>query len=179
MSNLQRITSKYIEQEDRIRLTGAVEGGATKVLWLTQRLLIRVINNLLQWLEQQSTVAAPDALKDGEAAQLVQGFAQQAASAELRLQKPVRSRGDEQAWIVNSVDISRSPKAVKLNFKGANGELAALTLDAKQLRQWLAIIHQLWRVAQWPPAIWPQWMQASNTPDTDKGAETGSDNPIH
>ncbi len=179
MSDLQRITTEYIEAEDRIRLTGAREAGATEVLWLTQRLLTRVINNLLQWLEQQSTVAAPDALKDGEAAQLVQGFAQQAASAELRLQKPVRSRGDEQAWIVNSVDITRSPQAVKLNFKGANGELAALTLEARQLRQWLAIIHQLWRVAQWPPAIWPRWMQESNVPDTDKGAETESDTAVH
>ena len=179
MSDLQRITSEYIEHEDRIRLTGAVETGATEVLWLTQRLLIRVVNHLLQWLEQQSTVAAPDALKDGEAAQLVQGFAQQAASAELQLQPPVQSQGDEQAWIVNSVDITRSPQAVKLNFKGAHGELAGLTLEARQLRQWLAIIHQLWKVAQWPPAIWPRWMQDSNAQDTDKGAETESDNPIH
>jgi hypothetical protein len=179
MSDLQRITSEYIEHEDRIRLTGAVEAGATEVLWLTQRLLIRVINHLLQWLEQQSTVAAPDALKDGEAAQLVQGFAQQAASAELQLQPPVQSKGDEQAWIVNSVDITRSPQAVKLNFKGARGELAALTLEARQLRQWLAIIHQLWKVAQWPPAIWPQWMQESSGPNTKQGADTGSDTAVH
>lgn len=179
MSDLQRITSEYIEQEDRIRLTGAVEAGATEVLWLTQRLLIRVIDHLLQWLEQQSTVTAPDALKDGQAADLVQGFAQQAASAELQLQPPVQSQGDEQAWIVNSVDISRTPQAVKLSFKGPNAELAALTLKAQQLRQWLAIIHQLWAVAQWPPAIWPQWMQESNGSDTSKGAGTGSDTAVH
>ena len=179
MSDLQRITSQYIEDEDRIRLTGAVAAGTTKVLWLTQRLLIRVINHLLQWLEQQSTVAAPDALKDGQATDLVQGFAQQAASAEMQLQPPVQSQGDEQAWIVSSVDISRTAQAVKLNFKGRNGELAALTLETQQLRQWLAIIHQLWQGAQWPPAIWPQWMQESDGPGTDKGAETGSDTAVH
>lgn len=179
MSDLQRITSEYIKDEDRIRLTGAVEAGAIEVLWLTQRLLIRVINHLLQWLEQQSTVTAPDALKDGQAADLVQGFAQQAASAELQMQPRVQSQGDEKAWIVNSVDITRTPQAVKLNFKGPNGELAALTLEAQRLRQWLAIIHQLWRVAQWPPAIWPQWMQESNPADTNKKAETGSDTSVH
>ena len=79
MSELQRITSEYVENEDRVRLTCEVETGATEILWLTQRLLIRIVNHLLQWLEQQTSVATPEALKDKQAADLVQGFAQQTA----------------------------------------------------------------------------------------------------
>jgi len=179
MSELQRITSEYVENEDRVRLTAEVETGATEILWLTQRLLIRIVNHLLQWLEQQTSVATPEALKDKQAADLVQGFAQQTASAELTAEQPVQSMDTALAWIVISVDISRSPQAVKLSFKGANEEQAALTLEARQLRQWLGIIHQLWSAAEWPQAIWPQWMQESNRPDTDKGAETESDTAVH
>lgn len=175
MSDLQRITSQYVEDEDRIRLTGAVEGGSIEVLWLTQRLLIRIINHLLQWLQQQTAAASGEARKGGQAADLVQGFAQQAASAELTAQQPVQSQGEAQEWIVHSVDITNTPKAVRLSFKGLNGEQAALTLEARQLRQWLGIIHQLWTAAAWPQSIWPQWMS-----ETDKlAAKTEPDTPFH
>lgn len=39
---LQRITTEYIEAEDRIRLAGEA-GEKTMVLWLTQRFLNRLI----------------------------------------------------------------------------------------------------------------------------------------
>ena len=50
MSELQRITSEYIEAEDRLRLTGEVGEGETETLWLTQRLLTRLLDHLLKWL---------------------------------------------------------------------------------------------------------------------------------
>lgn len=50
---LQRITTEYIDHEDRLRLAGEDAQGQTTVLWLTQRLLNRLIPHLCQWLEQQ------------------------------------------------------------------------------------------------------------------------------
>ena len=36
---LQRVTTAYLENEDRLRLTGELADGDTVVCWLTQRLL--------------------------------------------------------------------------------------------------------------------------------------------
>ena len=43
MGTLQRCTTEYVECEDRIRLAGELASGATVVLWLTQRLMNRLI----------------------------------------------------------------------------------------------------------------------------------------
>ena len=158
MPELTRITSEYIEDEDRVRLTGEVGEGETETLWLTQRLLERIISHLLKWLERQVPVAAPDALKNEQTATMMQGFAQQAASAELSPQQPVQRQDDTQPWLVTSVDVTDGGQQVALIFKGASGENSTLNLQAQHLRQWLAIIHQQWRVAEWPQTTWPQWM---------------------
>ena len=44
--DLHRITTEYIDSEDRIRLTGQLASGDTVVLWLTQRLLNRLVPHL-------------------------------------------------------------------------------------------------------------------------------------
>ena len=54
MINLERITTEYVEVEDRIRLTGESEDNQTIVLWLTQRLLTQIISHLLGLIEKQS-----------------------------------------------------------------------------------------------------------------------------
>lgn len=51
MPALQRMTTDYIVQEDRIRVTGECAGGGVLVLWLTQRLLVRLVPPLCRWLE--------------------------------------------------------------------------------------------------------------------------------
>ena len=58
MATLQRITTEYIDQEDRIRLTGELAHGATVVLWITQRLLNRLIPHLTAWLSRQIAPAS-------------------------------------------------------------------------------------------------------------------------
>lgn len=50
---LQRITTEYRAQEDRLCLTGERANGDAVVLWLTQRLLNRLVPHLTGWLEQQ------------------------------------------------------------------------------------------------------------------------------
>ena len=163
MSELQRITSEYIEDEDRIRLTGEVEGDKIVALWLTQRMLVRLVSHLLKWLEQQIPVAAPEALRNEQTTEMMQGFAQQAASAELSAQQPVPCQTDTLTWLVNSVDLTDKRQLMKLTFKGTNGESVTLSLQAQPLRQWLAIIHQQWRVAEWPQTMWPQWMNEASS----------------
>ena len=59
MRVLHRLTTDYVEEEDRIRVSGASANGDTVVLWLTQRLLNRLVPHLTAWLAAQITKRTP------------------------------------------------------------------------------------------------------------------------
>lgn len=163
MANLERITTDYIEAEDRVRLSGELGPNQALVIWLTQRLLQRLVPVLLQWLERGG---AGDALR----AEVMQGFAQQAARAELTPQKPVRVAPESTAWLALSVNLKQYEKAVSLSFKGAReGQEATLLLADKLLRQWLSILYRAYRKAGWPQDQWPEWLQESSAPPSPPG----------
>ncbi len=180
MINLQRITTEYVEAEDRIRLGGESEGGQTIVLWLTQRLLAQVISHLLGLIEKQSAMADKASQAHTPASSLMHGFAQQAAEAELTPEQPVQTVSSSLSWLIREVDISLSAEGtLVLVFKRDSGMVAGkadegaatLTVESKQLRQWLGIVHIQWQRAGWPLAIWPTWM--------DESPESGTSNPLH
>lgn len=150
MTDLDRITTEYDRVEDRLRLTGESAGKAT-VIWLTQRLLNRLLPVLLTWLERQGGgIPRLD---------LLLGFAQQAAVAEMVPQPPVTAGSECPAWLALAVDVEQGATRVRLRFRGEEGhETATLTLDDKQLRQWLAILQDAWGKAGWPLDPWPEWI---------------------
>lgn len=153
-ATLQRLTTEYVDVEDRIRLAGEREDGTTAVIWLSRRLLQRLLPMLFDWLEREAA--------DGLRAEVLLGFAQQAAQAELTPQAPVAAPPGSSAWLARSVDVARAADLVGLTFKGATPEeTATLTLAAKPLRQWLAIVYQAYGCAEWPIEVWPQWMRES------------------
>jgi hypothetical protein len=158
LENLQRITTEFIASEDRIRLTGEVDGEAVStstsiMLWLTQRLLNQLAQYLCEWL------AGSD--NDSLTTELEQEFAQQKALAELEPQAPVRIATMTPGTLVHSVEVQTVPGVIGLTFKGhAEQPLAALQLAPVQLRQWLSILHNQYRQAEWPTTAWPAWMEA-------------------
>jgi len=160
MIELQRVTTEYSETEDRLRLAGeaGAEAGSTVVLWLTQRLLNRLVPHLCQWLEQQSGHVP--------LAEVRQEFAQQLARAELEPQAPVQAATPTREALLHSVDLRSTNAAMGLVFKDAAGNsVASLRLEAKPLRQWLNIVYDQYRKAQWPTTVWPAWVaEATPTP---------------
>ncbi len=165
MSDLQRVTTEYVESEDRLRLSGAAADGSTVVLWLTQRLALRLLPLLCGWLEQQTVAGAP--------MEVVQEFAQQAALAALEPSAPVQAAQEAQAWLVHTVDVNTSAELVRLDFKSeaAGPVRGRLVFAAQPLRQWLGILHDQCRRAGWPESAWPEWMQqAQAQPPAGQGA---------
>ena len=152
--HLQRITTEYVDAEDRLRLSGELPNGNTVVLWLTQRLLNRLISHLCQWLERQSPY-------QGQLhADILHTFQQQAAQAAHEPQAPVAAKDSGQ--LVHSVDIAHTPEVFQMTFKGDSGQqLARLGLPAQPLRQWLGIVHGQYNKAQWPTGVWPVWVEAA------------------
>ena len=98
VDKLQRVTSIYSDTEDRFRITGEVSADSTRCLWLTQRLLMRLVPPMLEWLNE---IARAEGKGDLGQAELMQDFAQQAAKARLEPQAavPVPSMPDPNAPI--------------------------------------------------------------------------------
>lgn len=172
MHELQRITTTFVDSEDRIRLCGEAASNQTVVLWLTQRLLNRLVPHLLAWLEQQTSITG--GVGSDVRADVVNSFAQQAALASLAQQPPVQAHAAQTVWLVQSVDMTTSADAIRLTFNDSptSGQQrsnlqACLSMQALPLRQWLSILHEQCQRAGWvsaPPHaasdIWPEWIQA-------------------
>lgn len=161
MTALQRFTTEYIELEDRIRLSGELAEGDTVVLWLTQRLLNRLVPHLTAWLSRQLAPASSIPSVQAAYQDIVQGFAQQAARAQLAPEAPVRASSEGSVWRVDSVDIAQGDDAVVLTLKGEGEAPATLTLAAQPLRQWLGIVFAQYQRGEWPTTAWPGWMEAA------------------
>lgn len=146
MTILQRIITEYIETEDRVRLSGAGADSETVSLWITQRLLARLLKVILNWTAEGEN--GQQALKNA--------FAQQAARADLKLQLSVPAQPS--AVLVNTIDISHTVDALTLVFRSAEGVAGQLTLQRADVRQWLNILHDTWCRAEWPQDLWPDWM---------------------
>lgn len=169
MSTLQRLTTEYVDREDRVRLSGESEAGDTVVLWLTQRLLNRLLPPLCDWLLEQGSAASRERSpsKLDHHAELRQSFAQQAARAGMIPQPPVRPADDQAGSLVITVNLTARPGLMQLDFLGANDstgtapQLAGLALPTQNLRQWLNILFDQYHRAGWPLDAWPAWMQDS------------------
>lgn len=161
MHRLERISTVYVATEDRLRLTGEVANAEVQTIWLTQRLLMRLLPLLTHWLEAQNR---PNQELDTQRTELLQTFAQQAARADTALQSPVRASAKSPTWLAESVDVARGPDVLTLSFRGPDAHSAKLTMAPKPLRQWLAIIYDACVVgAQWQTMPWPTWLSESAT----------------
>lgn len=156
MIMLERITCEYIDVEDRIRLSGEVALASPVVIWLTQRILKRLIPALTPLLADNRT--------DPQHAEIMQVFAQQAARAEFKPQAPVQAQSASTVWVASSIDFATTAQAVTLTFRSLEGQAACFVLAALPLRQWLEILHRLFVTGEWPQDVWPEWIKNSERP---------------
>ena len=152
MTVLQRITTEYVDLEDRIRVSGEAANAPTVSLWLTQRLLGRLVAVILPWVAEG----------DDDYQAVKNGFSQAAARAGLQRQPPVLAQASP--CLVTKVDLRHDAEALTLTFCGADGLVAELTLQRQDVRQWLNILYDAWRAAGWPAGVWPDWMDAQAMP---------------
>lgn len=178
---LQRLTTEYIDVEDRIRLAGETDSGETVRLWLTQRLLLRLLPMLFRWLDKHPEApgeAEPAADNDKDARQsdparreALQRFAQEGAGESMESVTPVRAEQAKLEWLVYEVDIASGNNGVRLVFKPADSQPAdpadpehtiTLVLETRALRQWLMILYRHFSTAGWPLDVWPRWVQGAS-----------------
>lgn len=175
---LQRLTTEYIDDEDRIRLAGETDGGETVRLWLTQRMLLRLLPLLFRWLDKNPGVSDETAPKAGDGdggdtrqsdparKEALQRFAQQGAGESLESTTPVRAEQAALEWLVREVDIASGKNGVRLVFKptdnAAEEDTITLVLETRALRQWLVILFRHFSTAGWPLEVWPRWLREAS-----------------
>ncbi len=141
-----------------MRLTGETGPDQAVVLWITRRLLDRVLPHLFRWLERKGP-GVPQASVAAGLGDVVQGMAQQSARAALPAQPPVDAARATRAWLVSSVDVTTEDARVRLTFAAPPGdEPVSVDFDGHPLRQWLNIVHDRYRQAEWPMQGWPNWI---------------------
>jgi hypothetical protein len=176
MHVLERLTTRYDPNEDRMQITGVADDGQTLTLWLTQRLLNRLVLHLCSSLEQpnqqpgNSLNSSVTSLSLPVRNHLEQSFAQQRARSALSVQPPVVPVADAPQWRVDSVDIKQGSGRVHLVLKGAiDGQQALLPLPLPVLRQWLGVVFEQYRQGGWPMQVWPAWMEEAHRPPAAPG----------
>jgi hypothetical protein len=156
---LQRLTTEYIVIEDRMRISGETRDAGPVVMWLTNRLATRAVPRFLGWLEDQAAPTVGSSSAFPVVKHELQSFAQAAAVARLKQQKPVIAQADAPSWIVQAIDITPTQGGLSITFRGEQDQSAGVRFDAMGLRQWLSILHRAWLKAQRPALVWPDWIK--------------------
>lgn len=170
---LERVTTEFDMQEDRIRLAGQTPDGALLTVWLTRRMLGLMQPVILRTLEGEVTAPAEssaDAPLRNSYASLRQEFAQQAARQELQPTAPVVVPKDSTMLLATAVDIATISNGVQLTFRNCDSLAATLVLDGTVLRQWLHLLFRAERAADWQLPNWPSWLSEHGMTPTESGA---------
>lgn len=171
---MQRVTTRYHLDEDRLSLTGELASGNCR-LWLTARLFRRLLPRLIEWLAEQgaqvphaevmhrwaqeqamvSFVPAPPVVEPGRKA----ARAKSALAADVAPGDP-DSAAALRVWLAASVTLQFELGRVVLTWPGPEGvPTVRLPLGAEALRQWLHILYSQCELAEWADLAWPAWLK--------------------
>ena len=157
MYKITRVTSEYIETEDRIRLVGLADDGETHVLWFTLRLTNRLIAHCLSILTKFSPEISKSAV-DERTRSNVQNLIQESATRQIVEEPPVKIKKGSYNCLVKEIDVSYTSEGLLMTFRATDQNSYELYLGFQQLRQWLSMLYLIWQKAEWPAGIWPDWI---------------------
>lgn len=151
---IKRFTTSYSENEDRISIHAETDQSDYVVMWLSRRMLDRLIPALIEKIDSSDQRDAHHAM--------LQAFNQEAAVAAIKPSEPVTTQKDQKEFVVLSVDIHTNDELVTMVFS-YDSALFRLGLNKTELRQWLWIIYKNYIRAEWSSNIWPKWFLGEKT----------------
>jgi len=170
---LTRLTTCFVEEEDRFLVSADSDAGVIN-LWLTQRLLKRLLPHLIAWVGSVN----PERLAEAGAATVAQDKEGEAVAEEgtgsdensrhhltsqliAQHRKPIpRVAADKavQSCLVKSLQLHTQQQTLRLVFELPDKDEAVLLLQEEHARMWLGALYKHWQQAQWSD-IWPEWMK--------------------
>lgn len=154
---IRRFTTEYDIAEDRIRLTLEREAEGLVRLWLTRRLLVRVVPELARILD--SRLVGKDGLPAHDD-EVEQRRDQMKALGRLAPQAPVRPGPGEPmaSHLVTGIGLRLTPRRFLLDMRVGEEVVQTVPFGITHMRQWLALLNHCFRTAGWDDAIWPDWL---------------------
>ena len=148
---IKTITTEYVLDEDRIRLSVADANDNKRTLWLTRRLSERIVPACLRRL--------PNAEGNADEVSSAQVYAQLEARLYKKPAPTVLPDKDQPEYLIKEVQMNRADNGTyTLSFNNAQGESAVLVLSAQEMRQWLEVIKLAFVKGEWRMDIWPAWL---------------------
>lgn len=152
---LTKVSLRYSPVEDRINMSGRIGESGVMVFWLTLRICQKLVGALSQFIEKSTAVPS------GSDKELVLSFQQSAAMVRNDSADPVVADNDAKSVLVERIDLTFKKESVLLAFFMPDGGVAHLTLALRNARQWLGILRDQYRQAEWPMDAWPTWFAES------------------
>ena len=157
---LTKVSLFYSSTEDRLCLAGDAGEDAPVTLWLTLRLSRLLVDSLTKFIELASPVP------HGANRDMVLSFQQSAAEMRNEPSDPVKPSNDAPPALVTLVNIEQRDDSLAMLFPLPNERTAGVVFSVQQARQWLGILLQQFRAADWPLDGWPDWMTATPADST-------------
>lgn len=158
--SLERITTEYIELEDRIRLASLTDDNQTISIWLTMRLLRRLITHCLNLLAKSTPGLEKAPTQNEKSRKSIQNFVQKSAEQQIVVETAVTVTENSPDYLAAEIDVRNDYAGVTIIFKDEFNSNYSIYLNNRQLRQWLSMLHMIWQKAEWSTLIWPDWMSS-------------------
>jgi len=137
---LTKITLSYDLEQDRVGLAGQSTDDRTVKVWLTQRLLRRLVPHLIRFCRNSHLLGRLSHGPEGATA------GAQPASG----QAPVELKQNSEAFLAVAVDVSEIDDAVILTFRGNNNASAVrFGLPTETLETWLRGLRRCIDQGEW------------------------------
>lgn len=166
---IQKLTVRYDEREDRLHLAAQCDNGRPQGLWLTQRLANPLIQVLIKRL---GDAAAQNRLEHQKMAmQVWEQAAAHAQRASTGGGEPVSVPPGAEHGLIDTINVvCHANGDFQLIFRWPTEQSLAFPITATSMRQWLVILRDQYRRADWSASVWPEWFEAALQENHDTAA---------
>lgn len=172
---VRRFTTEYVGTEDRLRLALERGDGSIATLWLTRRLVRRLVVHIVKVIDTLPRLRGDGGAGGGgqvsQPSDNVQRRNQLEALGKIEQQAPVLGGtlpDGLESHLITALGVRMTKKAVLIDCKVDKEIVQTLPFSEAELRQWLGVLHLNFRKAEWVEDIWPKWITA-------KGWDQGPD----
>ena len=155
---IQTFTARYDPVEDRLRLDAVDAQGGKQAIFLTRRLVDRVIPVLVSHLEGKTPEGVP--------ADLAQGMSQSRARQARQTGEAtpaIAAAPETPSWLCRTMHFQKADHGLNVIFTDDTQVDAVMPMVEANLRAVLDILLELYTKACWPTEPFPEWIKPEAT----------------
>ena len=159
---VRRFTTEYVPAEDRIRISLERADESLAVLWLTRRLAVRLIPQILKVIDTLPRLQGAGKLP--QPSDNAQRRSQLDALGSIEQQAPVLAGelpNDIETHLVSGLGIRMNRSMMLVDFRvDTDTVVQTLPFPEESIRQWLGVLYAAFKRGGWKEDVWPAWITA-------------------